>query len=87
MSFAFPSPEFDEAVSALCHGTASEDQVKSLNRLLLVDRAACDEYLIRLELHSRLATTPELFETGLEPKHLATLYQAINLEPTTAPVR
>lgn len=84
MSFAFPSPEFDEAVSALCHGTASEDQVKGLNRLLLVDRAACDEYLIRLELHSRLATTPELFETGLEPKHLATLYQAINLEPTTA---
>lgn len=85
MSFAFPSPEFDEAVSALCHGTASEDQVKSLNRLLLVDRAACDEYLIRLELHSRLASTPELFETGLEPKHLATLYQEINLEPTTAP--
>ena len=85
MSFAFPSPEFDEAVSAVCHGMASDDQVRVLNRLLLVDRAACDEYLIRLELHSRLAATPELFEAGLEPKHLATLYETINLEPTTAP--
>ena len=87
MSFAFPSPEFDEAVSAVCHGTASDDQIEDLNRLLLVDRAACDEYLLRLELHSRLASTPELFETGLEPKQLASLYQAIKLGPTAISAR
>lgn len=61
MSLSFPSPEFDDAVSAVCHGTASEEEMGALNELLRVHAAARDEYLWRLELHSRLASEPDLF--------------------------
>lgn len=61
MSLLYPSREFDEAVAAVCHGTATEDQMRALNVLLRADPVARDEYLLRVELHSRLASDPDLF--------------------------
>ena len=61
MKIAFPSREFDEAVAAVCHGTASDDQARALNELLRGDAAARDEYILRAEVHSRLASEPDLF--------------------------
>lgn len=61
MSLNYPSPAFDAAVAAVCHGTASEEQLQALNRLLRDDSRARDEYLLRVELHARLASDPDLF--------------------------
>lgn len=61
MGMQFPSREFDEAVAAVCHGVASDQQMVELNVLLHSDRDARDEYIVRLELHSRLASSPDLF--------------------------
>ena len=61
MNIIFPSREFDEAVAAVCHGLVSDEQVRALNGLLRHDTAARDEYLFRVELHSRLASEPDLF--------------------------
>lgn len=61
MSPAFPSPEFDLAVAAVCHGSATDEQVRALNALLRSHPAARDEYILRVELHSRLASDPDLF--------------------------
>jgi len=61
MKLAFPSREFDEAVAAVCHGSASDEQMRGLNELLRSDSAARDQYILRLELHSRLASEPDLF--------------------------
>ena len=58
MKIAFPSPEFDEAVAALCHGAASDEQARALNELLRSNPTARDEYILRLEVHSRLASAP-----------------------------
>ena len=71
MKIAFPSPEFDEAVAAVCHGSASEEQLRALNELLRSDAAARDEYILRLELHSRLASEPDLFAEANEKKNAA----------------
>jgi hypothetical protein len=60
MSITFPSPEFDDAVAAVCHGSAPEAAMRALNELLRSDHAARDEYLMRLELHARLASDPDL---------------------------
>jgi hypothetical protein len=57
----FPSREFDEAVAAVCHGLGSDEQMRALNELLRANAAARDEYLFRAELHSRLASEPDLF--------------------------
>ncbi|MCI0533648.1 MAG: hypothetical protein L0Z50_00320 [Verrucomicrobiales bacterium] len=61
MKISFPSREFDEAVAALCHDLTSDEHVRALNELLLNNAAARDEYILRLELHSRLASEPDLF--------------------------
>lgn len=61
MKVGFPSPEFDGAVAAVCHGTASEAELRALNELLRGDPRARDEYLWRVALHSRLASDPDLF--------------------------
>ena len=61
MKIAFPSREFDDAVAGVCHDLASEEQVRALNELLRNAAAARDEYILRLELHSRLASEPDLF--------------------------
>jgi hypothetical protein len=68
MKTAFPSGEFDEAVAAVCHDSASDEQVRALNELLRRDDAARDEYILRLELHSRLASEPDLFALTNENK-------------------
>jgi ferric-dicitrate binding protein FerR (iron transport regulator) len=61
MKLDFPSPEFDDAVAAVCHGLVSDEQAQALNELLRNDAAARDEYILRLELHSRLASDADLF--------------------------
>lgn len=60
MKLAFPSREFDEAVAAVCHGQVSEAQAGALNALLRQDPGARDEYILRLELHARLASNSDL---------------------------
>ncbi|MGZ8938370.1 MAG: LamG-like jellyroll fold domain-containing protein [Limisphaerales bacterium] len=64
MKVEFPSREFDDAVAAVCHDLASDEQVRALNKLLQSDAAARDEYIMRLELHSRLASEPDLFASS-----------------------
>jgi hypothetical protein len=68
MIIEFPSREFDDAVAAVCHDAASDEQVRALNELLRSDAAARDEYILRLELHSRLASEPDLFALTNENK-------------------
>ena len=61
MRIEFPSPEFDDAVAAVCHGLVADEQVHALNELLREHPGARDEYILRLELHSRLASELDLF--------------------------
>jgi len=61
VKLSFPSQEFAAAVAAVCHGTVSEEQARALNELLRRDSAARDEYILRVELHSRLASDPDIF--------------------------
>ncbi len=61
MMLAFPSPGCDDAVAAVCHGSATEAEMRALNELLRSHPGARDEYLLRVELHARLASTPDLF--------------------------
>jgi hypothetical protein len=61
MKLCFPSHEFDDAVAAACHGSASDEQAQALNELLRTHPPARDEYIFRVELHSRLASEPDLF--------------------------
>ena len=61
MKLCFPSHEFDDAVAAVCHGLASDEQARALNELLRTHPAARDEYILRVELHSRLASDPDLY--------------------------
>src|SRR6266540_3161277 len=68
MTLTFPSREFDEAVAAVCHGTASDEEARALNELLRSGAAARDEYILRAELHSRLASEPDLFPQANEEK-------------------
>jgi hypothetical protein len=76
MNLRFPSPEFDDAVAAVCHGLASDEQMRALSHLLRNNPTAQDEYLFRVELHSRLASEADLFATtasdvsALEPRAL-----------------
>jgi hypothetical protein len=65
VKISFPSGEFDEAVAALCHDLVTDEQVRALNELLRSNVSARDEYILRLELHSRLASEPDLF-TSIE---------------------
>lgn len=81
MNLAFPSPEFDLAVAAVCHGSATDEQLRALNALLRNHPAARDEYILRLELHSRLASDADLFageavEPTASPKNVLPLQPA-----------
>ncbi|MGO9199050.1 MAG: LamG-like jellyroll fold domain-containing protein [Limisphaerales bacterium] len=67
MTLSFPSPEFDDAVAAVCHGSAAEVEMRALNELLRSDSGARDGYLMRVELHTRLASEPDLFFHSAEP--------------------
>jgi len=68
VKIAFPSREFDEVIAAVCHGLASDEQARALNELLRSDTATRDEYILRLEVHSRLASEPDLFPQANENK-------------------
>ncbi|HHY85779.1 MAG TPA: hypothetical protein GYA07_09675 [Verrucomicrobia bacterium] len=63
MNFQFPSVEFDAAVAAVCHGVATEEVMRNLNVLLRKNAAARDEYIRRVEVHARLASEPDLFNS------------------------
>ncbi len=67
MTLSFPSPEFDDAVAAVCHGTATDAVMLALNELLRNNTGARDEYLLRVELHARLASDPDLFSEVADP--------------------
>lgn len=67
MKIPFPSREFDDAVAAVCHGQANDGQMQALNELLRANPAARDDYLLRVELHSRLASAPDLFASAADP--------------------
>src|SRR5262245_4239625 len=60
----FPSSEFDAAISAMCHGTATDDEVAAVHGLVCTDSAARDEYLWEVELHARLASEVSLPTTS-----------------------
>lgn len=66
MKLGFPSREFNDAVADVCHGSASEEQARALNERLRSDPAARDEYILRVELHSRLASEPDIFVATLQ---------------------
>jgi hypothetical protein len=72
MTLTFPSPEFDDAVAAVCHGSATETEMRALNGLLRSNLSARDEYLIRVELHSRLASDPDLFSQAADAAAMST---------------
>jgi len=61
MNLSFPSPEFDNSVAGVCHGSATEAEMRALNELLRSNPNARDEYLMRIELHTRLASESGLF--------------------------
>ena len=61
MTISFPSPEFNDAVAAVCHGAATEAEMLALNELLRSDSRARDEYLLQIELHTRLASNRDFF--------------------------
>jgi hypothetical protein len=80
MTIGFPSGEFDDAVAAVCHGVASDEQLRFLNGVLRQQAAARDEYILQLELHSRLASEPELFSmTSHGPRDLSSAEQRFAL--------
>jgi hypothetical protein len=61
VTLSYPSPEFDNTVAAVCHGSATETEMRALNELLRGNPSARDEYLLRIEMHTRLASEPDLF--------------------------
>jgi hypothetical protein len=61
MNLAFPSREFDDAVAAVCHGVATDEQAVALGELLRGNLPARDEYLFRVALHAHLSSEPGLF--------------------------
>ncbi len=81
MNLAFPSLAFDEAVAALCHGQATDEQVRGLHDLLRRDPAARDGYLLRVELHSRLASEPDLFAGVVANPVVAVARDVFPVEP------
>ena len=64
MNLSFPSRDFDDAVAAVCHGLAGDEQMRALNELLRANSAARDDYLLRVELHARLASHRDLFASN-----------------------
>ena len=67
MKLSLPAPEFDDVVASVCHGSASEAEMRALNELLRNNASARDEYLLRVELHTRLASDRDLFARVEEP--------------------
>jgi hypothetical protein len=61
MKLTFPSQEFDRVVAAVCSGEPLDAEIRALNELLRTTAPARDEYIRRVEIHSRLASEPEIF--------------------------
>jgi hypothetical protein len=91
VNLSFPSSEFDEAIAAVCDGFLSDEQALALNGLLRSDPAALDEYILRVELHSRLASDPDLFVTTNPQSDIASpegavrgdLHSVLSLRPVS----
>ena len=66
MTLSFPSTEFDDVVAAACHASTTEAEMRALNSLLKSNSIARDEYLWRVELHTRLASEPGLFSQAAD---------------------
>jgi len=84
MSLSFPSPEFDNVVAAVCHGSATEAEMLALNELLRSNAGARDQYLFQVEIHSRLASNPDLFsqfQDTSDPINLPALRAQGNIVP------
>lgn len=86
MKLVFPSRDFDDAVADVCHGSASEEQGRALNALLRSDPAARDEYILRVELHARLASEPDLF-VATPQEASVDLQSVVPLSPAQLPRR
>jgi hypothetical protein len=80
VKFTFPSRDFDETIAAVCRGSVSDEQARALNELLRSDATARDEYILRLELHARLASEPDLFAQADENK-IAVVENILPLQP------
>ena len=83
MKLGFPSHEFDEAVAAVCHGFFSDEQAQVLNELLRSHPEARDEYIVRVELHARLASDPDLFVAATPQADEAPPSGALREQPQT----
>ncbi len=89
MTLSFPSARFDDAVAAVCHGSATLEEMRALNELLRCNSYARDEYLMRIEVHSRLASEPDLFaqstggiaDTGLAEFGLRNRHNGVSPNP------
>jgi len=77
----FPSAQFDDAIAAICHGTVEDEQANALNELLRNNVAALDEYIIRIELHSYLASERDLFASVETPEPVAVAGYKTNGRP------
>ncbi|HKX63064.1 MAG TPA: LamG-like jellyroll fold domain-containing protein [Verrucomicrobiae bacterium] len=87
MKITFPSREFDEAVAAVCHGSVSEEQTRALNELLHSDLAARDDYILRLEIHSRLASETDLFVAVNEANEASSTGRGTTLPQSVRPLQ
>lgn len=85
MKIEFPSAEYDEAVAAVCHNLGSDEQVRALNELLRSNAAARDGYILRVELHSRLASEPDLFAPWESGESSSTVVPNVPQFPGTGP--
>lgn len=90
MTIGYPSRDFDEAVAAVCHGVASEDQVLALREVLIGNASACDDYVRRVSLHAHLASEPDLFAAtvaGTAPVDLAEAPRPIRTDDAESATR
>ena len=95
MTLTFPSPEFDDVVAAVCHGSATEAEMRALNELLRSNAGARDQYLFQVELHSRLASNPDLFSQfadaaaslSMPTMNAGTRANTVSLNPVAPPRR
>jgi hypothetical protein len=68
----YPSREFDDAVASVLAGRATEEQVRTLGKLLRSEAAARTAYLWQTELHGRLLTRDEVVQHAAPFRELAT---------------
>ncbi len=95
MKLSYPSPEFGDAVAAVCHGSATEEEMRGLNEVLRSNPNARDEYLFQVELHTRLASNPDLFSAfgdtatslDLPAINAGTRGNTVHLNPVVPPRR